>query len=760
MANRNPATDTMRSHHLPVLRRLCLTALAVLSTSCANDAGVRESQRLVAAGRPEEALKVVEAAAKAEPRRGEAYNAYIAQRTALVAAYLRDGETLRARNDLDGAETQYRNALRLDAMDDVARAGLQGLQHDRQLERQLTAATDALRRGDLVAADRDARAVLAQRSGHRGARAVLRELSDRQGRTDTAEPRLLAALARTISVELRDVPLRNVFEILSREGQLNFVLDRDVRTDARATIVVRDTNLDDVLKMLLLTNQLERRILNGNSLLIYPATANKQKDYQELVVRSFYLANADAKQTAAMIRAMVKSKDIFVDEKLNLLIVRDTPDAIRLAEQLVATQDLPEPEVMLEVEVLEVASSLVQEFGVNLPTQIGFGQPGGGADGSSLPSPIQLGAGTVLRAFVANPVLALNLRRQDGTSNLLANPRIRVKNREKAKIHIGERVPVITTTSTANVGVSSSVNYLETGLKLDVEPNIFLEDEVSIKVQLEVSNILEQLNVAGTVSYRLGTRNAATTLRLKDGETQVLAGLINNEDRRSVAKVPFLGEVPLLGRLFRNDNDQTVKSEIVLLITPRIVRNLSRPDHVPAQMPSGTDGAPGAPPLRLSSTADFRALSSQGGTPPRGAASLTPPSAAGQSLPLVVAAPTLASPGEEFTMQLTLLAGNEAVAALVELNFDPAVLALLQGPAAPAAGPRAATGTSAADPGHVALEVNSAGVAGVPPVPVPLRFKVIATRPTQTAINIQVTSKAGNVSAPSQHTLTVANRAP
>ncbi len=727
-------------HRLSRLYACC--GLALLS-GCASDANLRESQRLIAAGRPEEALKLAEAAARAEPRRPEAYNAWVLQRDALVSAYLRDADALRARQDHDGAEAQYRHAQRLDPASELARAGLQAVARERRLDGLAAEADQALRRGDLATAERRARAVLQEQASHRGARAVLRAVGERQARLAPAEPRLAAALTRTISVELRDAPLRQVFDILSREGGLNFVLDRDVRTDARATLVARDTRLDDVLKMLLLTNQLERRILNDNSLLIYPATPGKQKDYQELVVRSFYLANADAKQTASMIRAMVKTRDLFVDEKLNLVIVRDTPDAVRLAEQLVAAQDLPEPEVMLEVEVLEVASSLVQEFGASFPSSIGFAPAG--SDPSALPAAVQLGSGTALRAFVANPVLALNLRRQDGASNLLANPRIRVKNREKAKVHIGERVPVITTTSTANVGVSSSVNYLETGLKLDVEPNIYLEDEVAIKVQLEVSNILEQLNVAGTVSYRLGTRNAATTLRLKDGETQVLAGLINNEDRKSVAKVPYLGEVPLFGRLFRNDNDQKVKSEIVLLITPRIVRNLARPETVPLLFPSGTEGAPGAAPLRLSAGAPALQLGSEGGSAAPAAAAAPAVAAPGQTFPLVVAAPTLVAPGEEFTMQFTLISGNRPVTAQVELGYDPAVLALLNGGAE-------------GGKGQAQVEVSTKGLAGVPPVPVPLRFKVVAGAPTQTTIALQVHSSEGAISAPSSHSLNIAAR--
>ena len=284
-----------------------------------------------------------------------------------------------------------------------------------------------------------------------------------------------------VPLDLRDAPLRSILGIIASNGDLNFVFDRDVKTDQRTSIMVRDMSLDDVLKVLLLTNQLERKVLNENSILIYPATQAKQREYQELVTRSFYLANADPKQTAAMIRALVKTRDLFVDEKLNLIIMRDTPDAVRMAEQLVATQDLGEPEVMLELEVLEVASSLAQELGLRFPEQVAFELPGP----NGLVAPVVELSSRSLRAMVANPVLLLNLRKQDGNTNILANPRIRVKNREKAKVHIGERVPVITTTSTANVGVSSSVNYLETGLKLDVEPNIFLENEVSIKIELE-----------------------------------------------------------------------------------------------------------------------------------------------------------------------------------------------------------------------------------------------------------------------------------
>src|SRR5213075_3307283 len=179
---------------------------------------------------------------------------------------------------------------------------------------------------------------------------------------------------------------------------------------------------------------------------------------------------------------------------------------------------------------------------------------------------------------------------------------IRAKNREKAKIHIGDRVPVITTTAGATGFVSESVNYLDVGLKLEIEPQVFLEDDVGIKVALEVSNIASQIKTSsGTIAYQVGTRNATTTLRLRDGETQVLAGLISNEDRRNSTQVPGLANLPVAGRLFQSKEDTANKTEIVMLLTPRVVRNVERPAVNLEEFNSGTEAEVGGAALALPS---------------------------------------------------------------------------------------------------------------------------------------------------------------
>jgi general secretion pathway protein D len=434
-----------------------------------------------------------------------------------------------------------------------------------------------VREGRLAEAEAALRAVLLRDAGHAGARRALARARERQLNADLTPPALKGALTVPVTLELRDTPLRNAFDVLARSAGLNFVFDRDVRADARVTITVRQSPLGDVVRLLLATQQLERKVLNDNSLLIYPATPAKLREYQDLTARVFYLANADAKQAQGLLRTLGKIREVHVDEKLNLVAIRDSADAVRLAERLIAAIDIAEPEVMLEVEILEIGRTRARDLGIRFPEEIHVQ--------ARLPLPGSVPAGVIdlldnrLVATVANPALRIGLQSQDTDVNLLANPRIRAKNREKAKILIGEKLPVFTTTTVQNAGVASSVSYLDVGLKLEVEPNVFLDDEVGIKVGLEVNSNLERITGPdGSTAFRLGTRTAQTTLRLKDGETQVLAGLIKDEERDTFSKLPGLGELPYIGRAFGNTARRGDKSEIVLLITPRILRNITPPE--------------------------------------------------------------------------------------------------------------------------------------------------------------------------------------
>ncbi len=730
-------------------------ALGMLLAACATTSELDQARQLADAGKPEEAVAYLDQLAAENPGNAQYRAAAASQRELVINRWLAEADSLRSAGAYPQAEALYQRILKLAPQQARATAGLAALAAERRADEAVQRAQADLRRGDAQAAEARLRAVLLEVPYHRAARALQQRVEERRiTEAATAEPRLGAQFAKPISLQFREANLRQVFEVIARSHGINFVFDKDVRPDMRVTIFVRDTAIDDVVQLILTTNQLARKVLNQNSILIYPNTPAKVREYQELVTRSFYLGNADAKQTLNMIRTLVKTRDVYIDEKINMLVMRDTPAAVRYAEKLIVAQDLAEPEVMLEVEVLEVSRSRLQELGVRFPDRVNFGPLG--INGGTPPSQFEF-SGNALTASVANPAFILNLKQQDGSTNVLANPRIRVRNREKARVHIGEKVPVVTTTSTANVGVSASVNYLEVGLKLDVEPNVYLEDEIAIKVGLEVSNIIETLDLFNTRAYRLGSRNATTTLRLRDGETQVLAGLIQDEDRRAANKVPALGDIPVLGRLFSSNNDQTSKTEIVLLITPRVVRNILRPDARYAEIPSGTEAAVGAAPLTLRSgtTAQLHIAASPGAAD-AATDGEEPPVRAGGPAEIVLAAPPEAPLGADIGIQVGINGGGALRRASFELAYDPAMLEPIPDARGAIGG---APGAKAPPPGRIPIVFDSVPGAGL--FARDVRFRVIGTKPGSTRLAVQAANVIGsdgqalNATLPPTHVLNI-----
>ena len=577
--------------------RCVIVAVFVFLSACATPGTVEDARTRFVEGRGEEALALLEKAAKENPRDQALRAEYFRLRELVVFQWLAQAETLRSAGQLEAAEALYRRVQAQDPANVRAAAGLEQATTDRRHAEAIAAAEVLVRNQQYLEAQRLLRPVLAENPHSRDARRLQRALDEKLARPLAVGAALKPPLPGPVSLELREVTLRNVFELLQRASGVAFVLDRDVRADQRTGIALRNASIEEAIRVVSLTNQLEHKVLNETTVFVFPNTPQKLREYQELVVKGFYLANADVKQTATMIRTMVKSRDIFVDEKIGLLVIKDTPAAIRLAERLIAAQDLAEPEVMLEVEVLEVGRSRLQELGLRFPDTLAVGISGAAGPGTATLREFRTGGSELVQFRFSDPLFLLSLRQQDGATSVLANPRIRVKNKDKARVHIGDRVPVITTTAAATGGfISESVAYLDVGLKLEVEPQIFLDDEVGIKVGLEVSNIAREVRgtTSGSLTYQIGTRNAATSLRLRDGETQVLAGLISDEDRRSADRVPGLGELPVAGRLFSHTRDNATRTEIVLLITPRLVRTLARPGAGAVEFAAGTEASAGA----------------------------------------------------------------------------------------------------------------------------------------------------------------------
>lgn len=591
----------------------------------------REGVSLIDEDRAEAGLQKLEEAVRKEPRNAEYRLALANHRSAQVTKWIGVAEHAKREGRPSDAESAYLKALSFDAGATVARQGLDALVIERRHKGILAEANTRFGQGgDAAQADALARvrSVLAENPRQKEALALKDQIEKAVQATRPAGAKLAEAYRKPISLQFRDAPVRSVFEAIALESGLNFFFDQDVRPDQRVTILSRNTSVEDAIRLILTTSQLEQKVLNANSLLIYPNTQQKQKDYQTLVVRTFYVANADVKSVATTLKTIVRIRDMVVDERLGLIIARDTPEAIRMAERIVALQDLSDPEVMLEVEIMEVKRSRLMELGIQWPGQLSLAPLQTAGAPLTLKQLRNINSETT-QATVGSVTINASKQDQDGT--LLANPRIRVRNKEKAKVLIGDRVPVITTTSTSTGFVAESVNYLDVGLKLEVEPNVHLDEEVAIKIGLEVSSLTKEItSKAGTLAYQVGTRGANTVLRLRDGETQVLAGLINDEDRSTANKLPGLGDLPILGRLFGSQKDDGQRSELLLSITPRILRSIRRQDLSVAEFESGTESSMGAPGLQLNALTPAAVL-------PNAVATFPPVAPRGETIPAVPA---------------------------------------------------------------------------------------------------------------------------
>lgn len=668
-------------------RPLALFLALGLLAGCASQRQFRSGDQAFEEGNYVEAVEHYRSATAADPDNIHYRQQYLRRRGEALAALAAQADGYLTAGDLAKAEGAYQQALQIDPnssyMHDRQRALNMRRQHDTQVAR----IDELIAAGKLAEAERLVTLVLAE--DPRNARALnSRERINAANFQHKVDEGIEGRFRKPVTLEFKDVPARVIFEVLAKASGINFVYDPEVRPDLKATVSLRDTPMDEAIRMICLSTQLETRVLNANSILVYPSTPQKISDYRPLSIRSFFLSNGNAKAVAESLKAILKMENVVVDEKLNMLIIRDSAEAIALAEKLVALHDIGDPEVMLDVEILEVKRTAIVDAGFNLPKEIGLSVKG--ADQSAEWLNIDQ-----LRALNSSSVLAnipngsLKIGEDRSNAKILANPKIRVQSRQKAKVLIGDKVPVITSTSTSTGFVSETVNYVDVGLKLDVEPSVFASDDVAIKINLEVSNLVREIiTKSGTLSYQIGTRNAETTLRLRDGETQILAGLINKEDRKTASGLPWLSRFPVLDRLFGSKKSDKQDTEIVLSITPHLIRGIGPAAIGQLQFESGTA-------TRLGGMSDMRAAEPAAATAAdadKGPPAPPAPVMAPVVTPVAETAPAPATPvsaasvavgwqvpaevrtGEQFTAVLNLSSSLPIDQVPVLLGFDPQVL--------------------------------------------------------------------------------------
>lgn len=574
------------------LRRAMLILSCSTIVSCATGSVPhRDGVEAFDSGDYETSIELLEEAARQNPGNMTYQLDLKTKRDQAIQRLVAEGDAARAAGELDAAKASYNRALKIETRNGRALRGLDAVAMDRVHMEMVEQAQSMLDRGDVDGAGAKLRAVLSEDPGMRAARDILEKIESAKPPVSLT-PRLRTANDAPVTLQFRDASTKMVFEVLSRQTGINFIFDKDVKTDGKTTIFVQNVPIEQAIDLILGQNQLGRQILSHNMVIVYPNTPVKQEEYQDQVIKTFYVTNTEPKQFSEMLKTMLNAKTVFVDPRAGSVTMRDTPEVVRMAESMLASVDIPDAEVLIEVEVMEITRTKMEQLGIQYPTSVTLSPTPLAGD----PLVIADLRGQDSTTIQITPVpITLDLAKEVGTSNLLASPRIRARNHEKAKVMIGQRVPVITNSVTpTNNGssvVTGSVQYVDVGLTLEVEPTVHLDNEVAIKVNLEVSNIIREIfnSTSGTLAYQIGTRNANTTLRLRNGETQILAGLINDNDRDTSNHVPGLGDMPVLGRLFGSKKTSGEKTEIVLSITPRIIRAQPRPASENTEFWYGTE---------------------------------------------------------------------------------------------------------------------------------------------------------------------------
>lgn len=399
-----------------------------------------------------------------------------------------------------------------------------------------------------------------------------------------------------ISLKFKKTPIINVFEVLTKLTGVNFIFDKDL-PETKVTLFMTDVSLDRFLEVLLGTNNLAAKVIDERTMVVYANTPAKAKEYNDLQIRTFYLANMDVKKAVGLLGKILKSKDIMANEELNAVVIRGERDVIELASRIIEANDRAPSEVMLNVELLEVRRTKEKQLGIDfnpMSVTLGVGEASmtvtKGASFVESASLYALDRLTNKNLLLSIPTATLNLLKQDTDTTVLANPQIRVKNGEKAQVLIGERVPLRVNRRVDTTGVvTNDYQYQDIGVKLEVEPSINVQDEISVKLTLEVSALGANIGTVDDPQYSILTRTAKSVLTSRDGEPIILGGLISDEERVTVRKVPGLGDVPILGRLFSNVDAQNVKTDILISITPIVMRSQEVPGSDVTRLWSGKE---------------------------------------------------------------------------------------------------------------------------------------------------------------------------
>jgi len=419
---------------------------------------------------------------------------------------------------------------------------------------------------------------LAQKQGRDGA-GTIEQMKKNAQATRPQPPVLNPRSNKPISLEFPEpVPIFQIYQALGKAFGINVLFDPNLK-DQEISINLQEVTAQTALETLMRSANHFYKVIDEHTILIAADTPQNRRIYEDLVIQTFFLSNSEVKDMMTILRSLVDAKKIATNDQLNAIILRDTADKVKVAERIIEANDKSKAEVVIDVELLQINTGRLRELGVSL-SQYSIGQQLDRGDNN----PLRVSDIPFINQadwLLTIPSFVYNFIKTNSDAQLLAKPQVRITEGEKANLTIGDRVPIpLTTFNTQNVGGNSGIipitsfQYTDVGIKVELEPRVHHNQEITLKVKIEVSNISRFIEAAAGQSQPvIGTRSFDSVIRLKDGETNFLAGLIRTDERSGESGIPGLSEIPLLGRLFENKRNENERTDVILTLTPHIIRN-------------------------------------------------------------------------------------------------------------------------------------------------------------------------------------------
>jgi general secretion pathway protein D len=460
-----------------------------------------------------------------------------------------------------------------------------------------------------------------------------------------------------------------VFDAVGKLAGLTVIFDVDF-TSRRISVELTNVTLEQALNIVALESKAFWRPVTSNIIFVAPDQAQKRKDYEEEIVKTFYLRNTTLPQElteiVTSIRQLLDLRRVQQINAQNAIVIRDTPDRVMLAQKIIDDIDKAKPEVVIQVAVLQARRDRLQNIGIQPGTSaaLTFTPP---TTSSSTTAATSLALNQLQHLGTADYSLTLpgaqaNFLLTDSSTHIIDNPEIRVVDGQTAKLRVGDRVPVATGSFQAGVGVgggaagglvnplvNTQFQYLDVGVNVDVTPRIHPDHEISLKVNVVVSSVTNTVNIGGINQPVISQRSIEHDVRLKDGEVNVLGGLIERTDVNALNGWPFLAKLPFFRYFFSNDSVNSTENEVLIVLIPHIVRLPTMTAENLRSIASGTD-----------TNAEVRLEN----------AVMAPPAPKTEAVPLPAAQPPAAAPPPPSQAPATQ---NPA------LRFDPGTVALRPG---------------------------------------------------------------------------------